>query len=284
MKRKNIISLSVALAFLALSTTGLLLYLKQKSHAVEITHTIFGLLFIGFAVFHILNNWISLKAYTKEQKRGGKIRKEFLLASALFGVVLVGAGFNLPPFEPIAEAGRIFAGERKRTERLSFDKVKTNETLLVGRSRMMEIFVEMNRETQLPAIAIWTEDSAHRFVDALFVPAKIAAVESGEDPREAIAEGEVEMTDFKPETFFAKPPAASITANYAEATPTGNFVLQTKTIAHGKYYVVMEVKSNGKVERYSVEIDDRHTEIFKMKFDGNTLVSRVLVELGYGMK
>lgn len=278
MKRKNIISLAVALAFLALSTTGLLLYLKQKSHAVEITHTIFGLLFVGFAIFHILNNWISLKAYAKEQKSGGKIRKEFVVASAIFGVVLLGAGFNLPPFEPIAEAGRIFAGERKRTERLSFDKVETNKALK-GKPRTLEIFVEMGRETQLPALVIWTEDSAHRFVDALFVPAEIASVEPGEDPREAIAEGEVKMSGFKAKTFFAKPPTASFTANYPDATPAGNFVLQTKTTAHGQYHVVMEMKDNGKTERYSVEIDEQGREIFKIKTGGSTLIARALVEI-----
>jgi len=62
MKKKNIISLSVAFAFLALSITGILLYVKQKAHAVEMTHTIFGLIFVSFAVFHIVNNWSSITA------------------------------------------------------------------------------------------------------------------------------------------------------------------------------------------------------------------------------
>ena len=54
MKKKNLISLSVAFAFLALSITGILLYVKQKAHAVEMTHTIFGLIFVSFAIFHII--------------------------------------------------------------------------------------------------------------------------------------------------------------------------------------------------------------------------------------
>lgn len=60
MKNKNIISLTIGFAFLSIAVTGILLYIKQKSHAAEITHTVFGLIFIGFAIFHIMNNWLLL--------------------------------------------------------------------------------------------------------------------------------------------------------------------------------------------------------------------------------
>ena len=40
MKRKNIISLSVAFAFLALSITGLLIFAKQDPHFVKINRPV----------------------------------------------------------------------------------------------------------------------------------------------------------------------------------------------------------------------------------------------------
>ncbi len=278
MKRKNIISLSVALAFLALSATGLLLYLKQKSHAAEVIHTIFGLLFIGFAIFHILNNWMSLKAYTKPTRGGGLVRKEFVVASAIFGVVLVGAGFNLPPFEPIAEAGRYFAPQRKRPETLSFNKTETNQA---AKGRPLEIFIEMGEGVQLPAVVVWTEDSAHHFVESLFVPAQIASVPPGEDPREAIAEGELEMAGFKAETFFGgQPGPARLAANYPETTPAGNFLIRTKTSAQGKYRVVLEIRDKGRTERHTAEIDGGRAGVFMFTSGGKALVVRALVQAG----
>jgi hypothetical protein len=88
MKKKNIISLSIAFAFFVLGTTGILLFVKQKPHFVEITHTIFGLIFFSFAIFHIVNNWGSLKNYSKD-KNTGAFKKELLVAGTIGIVVLV---------------------------------------------------------------------------------------------------------------------------------------------------------------------------------------------------
>ena len=60
MKNKNLVSLTIAIAFFLLATTGILLYVKQKAHFIEMTHTIFGLVFISYAIFHIFNNWDSI--------------------------------------------------------------------------------------------------------------------------------------------------------------------------------------------------------------------------------
>jgi hypothetical protein len=111
MKKKNLVSLSVAAIFLVLGTTGILLYLKQKPHYVEMTHTIFGLLFVTFAIFHIVNNWGSLRAYAKDRQAGG-IRKELLLVSGVAVVMVTLAATEV--LEPVAEFGRIFAKPAKK--------------------------------------------------------------------------------------------------------------------------------------------------------------------------
>jgi hypothetical protein len=125
MKRKNIISLSIAFAFSILSFTGILLYIKQKPHFVEMTHTIFGLLFISFAVFHIINNLGSLKAYSKD-KATGSFKKELTYVS-LAGIVLLILSVT-EILEPVAEFGRIFAPPRKKdAQNISFQEKTTLE-------------------------------------------------------------------------------------------------------------------------------------------------------------
>jgi hypothetical protein len=272
MKNKNIISLSVAFAFLALSITGILLYIKQKSHAVEITHTIFGLIFVGFAIFHIINNWSSITGYSKERK-SGKIQKEFIIAGIAFLVILVGAATEL--LEPVAEAGRIFAEKRPpRPEQLSFNEVVTNKDV---KGISLSIMVQKAKETELPVVAVWVEDSAHNFVENLFVPAKIAAMPANE---EEAREGHFEMSDFKAESLTAwAAKAKTKTPNFEQETPKDNFVLKTNTVAKGQFFVLLEVKSKDKIELYEAAINQAKGEVFKLKSKDNTLIKRVLVEL-----
>ncbi len=272
MKQKNIISLAVAFAFLALSITGILLFVKQKAHFVEITHTIFGLTFVGFAIFHIINNWSSIVGYSKERKTG-KFQKELIIAASVFGVLLVG---GLTEFlEPVAEAGRAFAPARPpRPEQMTFNEISTNKEL---KGTSLNLMIQKSKETELPIIAIWVEDSAHNFVENLFVPAKIAAIPANE---EETREGKFEMSDFKPEiltTWYAK--AKVKTTNFDQETPHENFVLKTNTSAKGQFHVMLEIKSKDKTELYEAAIIKANGEVFKLKSKDNTLIMSGLIEL-----
>jgi hypothetical protein len=272
MKRKNIISLSVAFAFLSLSITGILLYIKQKAHAVEITHTVFGLIFVGFAIFHIVNNWSSITGYSKE-RTSGKFKKEFIIAFLVFGIVLAGTASEI--LEPVAEAGRIFAGKRpKRPENLSFEEVKTNQD---SKGTALRILVEKNKETELPIVAIWVEDADRKFVENLYVPAKQAKMpESEEEARE----GHFDISDFNPASLPTWQAIASVKSSLSEKeTPHENFVLNSKTTAKGIFYVMMEVKSKDKNEVYEAKMEEINGGISKLKSKGNSLIKNGLVEM-----
>ncbi len=272
MKRKNIISLSVAFAFLSLSITGILLYIKQKAHAVEITHTIFGLIFVGFAIFHIVNNWSSITGYSKE-RTSGKFKKEFIIALLVFGVVLAGTASEI--LEPVAEAGKIFAKKRPpRAESLSYEEVKTNQD---SKGASLRILVEKNKETELPIIAIWVEDADHKFVENLYVPAKQAQMPASEEEAQG---GHFEISDFNPATlptWQAKTIVKSVLSE--KETPHENFVINSKTIAKGTFYVMMEVKSKDKNEVYEAKIEEVNGGISKLQSKGNELIKSGLVEL-----
>ena len=279
MKKKNLISLSVAFAFLSLATSGLLLYIGKKPKPVETIHVIFGLTFLGFVIFHIINNWSSLVSYSKEAT-GSKIKKEFFLVLGGCTIVLLGAGFMLPPFEPIAEAGKaLFRGgeSRERPQRFTFEGVTTNKDI---QGTGISIILQKSNKVALPVITVWVEDSTHQFVENLFVPAKVASVEGDEDIREAIAEGEIEMKDLTPALLPAwNAKAKSFAPNFDKATPMESFVLNTKTSATGKYTIYLEIKGDEKTEVYEAAIDTMHGDAIRLKSKDGSLLERALIEI-----
>ena len=116
MKSKNLVSLSVAVIFFVLATTGLLIYFGQGSHIIDHTHAWFGILFFMAAVFHIVNNWSSIVGYTKNRRTGG-IQKEFVAPAIVAVVFAAGIGFDLPVFSQLANAGKnLVRGDKPRRE------------------------------------------------------------------------------------------------------------------------------------------------------------------------
>ncbi len=271
MKKKNLVSLSVALVFLGLSVTGLLIYFGQGSHVVEHTHAWFGVMFVAAAVFHILNNWPSLKGYAQE-RRTGKFQKEFFLPTAVAGVFALGIGFGLPVFDDLANAGkRLFAGPRPpRVERLTFEEVQTNQQTP---GQPLTLILQKSKEAQFPVMAVWVEDSAHRFVENLFVPGQVLTPKEG-------GEGPPQPAPFAPATLPGWQAKATVQQpNFERATPGDPFVLKTKTSAKGRYFVLLEVKSAAKTERYEAALDPAHGDVFRLKAPDGTLLDRALVEV-----
>lgn len=163
MKRKNLISLSLACIFTVLGSSGLLLYLKQKSHPIEIAHTIFGLLMVGFAIFHILNNWGSLKSYARERNSGGW-KKELAFAGIGAAVIL---GLALTEvLEPVAEFGRIFAPKREAGQQnLTFAQQKTLEN---GTGRDATLILQRKSSGMFSALKVELADSTGRIISTLY--------------------------------------------------------------------------------------------------------------------
>ncbi|MFD2933407.1 DUF4405 domain-containing protein [Spirosoma flavum] len=114
MKSKNLVSLSIAVVFLVLATTGLLIYFGQGSHIIDHTHAWFGVMFVAAAVFHIVNNWSSITGYTKDRRTGG-VRKEFIIPAIIVIIFAAGIGFDLPVFSKLANAGKnLVRGDKPR--------------------------------------------------------------------------------------------------------------------------------------------------------------------------
>lgn len=254
MNKKKLVSLGIAATFTAIGVTGLLLYLVQHNKPTKVIHTTFGVLFVFVALFHILNNWSSLTSYIRGTVFS-KVNKEFLMVVAVTVVLVAGTGFLLPPFTIIEEIGEhLREGERKRTERISFSRIETNQG---EQGKAIILQLQKTDAVLLPAIAVWAEDSAGNFIDNIFVPAKMLAVYEDEAGNEAhaIEEGEVEEMDLSPEALKTwRFRSIDPDANWPEATPNENLVIQSVTKAKGPFQVYVEITDIGKSELYVASV------------------------------
>ncbi len=282
MKNKSIISLTIAFAIVAVGTTGLLLYFGLKPQAVTAIHVLFGLLFLGFVIFHIKNNWSSLRVYTKE-KKSSKIQKEFFLALGIFAVLAVGAASGLPPFGPLVHAGENLTrgGGKEGGGWFSMAMFTTISTNKDKPGNGLHFILQKKREVTAPVISIWVEDTAHQFVQNLFVPAKTMTVPPGEDNiREAIEEGEVKIEKLSPALLPQwQSKTKDTAANFAEATPTDNFFLDTKSNAGSRYNIIVEIRNNDKTELYEAAIDGNRANAFTLHSKNNALLEKAIVVL-----
>lgn len=130
MKSKHLISLTISFCFIIMSFSGLMLYFGQKQwHAIETLHIIFGVVFFGFAIFHILNNWGSIKGYSKERTTK-KWTKEIGITALVFSVFLIGGSLEVQPFKAMAHGGKqLFGGKKKRQDPNEKDNPKDLETI-----------------------------------------------------------------------------------------------------------------------------------------------------------
>jgi Domain of unknown function (DUF4440) len=119
MKSKNLVSLSVAAVFAVLSVTGLLIYFGKSNHTIDHTHAWFGILFLSAAVFHIVNNWSSIKGYSVNRNAGG-IRLELIVPVLVVALFTMGIAADWPVFKDLANAGKkLFPREKQKKEGLS---------------------------------------------------------------------------------------------------------------------------------------------------------------------
>ena len=174
MKSKNLISLSLAFIFLTLGTTGILMYLKLKPHPVEMAHTIFGLLFVGFAIFHITNNWGSLKTYSKDRvSRSWKKELGFALVGGLIILTLA----LTEVLEPVAEFGRIFAPKRQGSPAIMFQEKKTLET---ASGKTATLILQRKQSEMFTPLKVELADSTGKILTTLFEDQKPSEEEAEE--------------------------------------------------------------------------------------------------------
>ena len=114
-------ALIVLWSFIIENVTGIVLYIVPPGRIAHWTnwklwgftkeqwgalHTIFGYLFLIFAVIHIYYNWKAIMNYIKQKiKAGLRMRVELGISLVLIILVFVATAISLPPFSTVMDFG-----------------------------------------------------------------------------------------------------------------------------------------------------------------------------------
>ena len=120
-KTRGFVSTSLALSFIILSLSGIVLYITPHGRVAYwinwkimglskddwgAVHTIIGYVFILMAVIHLFYNWTIFTNYLKSKVRKGiRLRKELATSIILSGIIIMGTLGGIPPFSNIMDIG-----------------------------------------------------------------------------------------------------------------------------------------------------------------------------------
>ncbi|WP_394829161.1 hypothetical protein [Pendulispora albinea] len=179
---RSLVSLLVAAGFLVLTGTGLLLFFVKHDNRTAAIHTLFGLVFLGVAVFHIRNNFRALKGYGyKPQPKRFALKPEFYLTLVPAMLLLAGLFFELPGFAAVYEWGNRWRSQQAniREERPIYQHLETNVS---GRGVSLELEVRKGSKFQYPLFAVWIESPEGQFLQTLYVSKAIGSNHFTEAP------------------------------------------------------------------------------------------------------
>jgi hypothetical protein len=174
-KKKNFVSLGVAISFVVIAVTGLLMYFLSHGEIVSTLHIVFGLLFTLVAIFHLLNNWPSIKAYTavpetKKQKK--TLSKEIITITILTLLVLLGTSLQWQPVKFLYDWGQSFRIAQKQEQKhLEYELHEYN---VDGVGTKLALELKTGPYWRWPTYAFWIEDSIGNYIQTLYVTHKLA--------------------------------------------------------------------------------------------------------------
>lgn len=118
---RGLTSLILVWSFVVETVSGVVLYIVPPGRIANWTnwrlfglskdgwgalHTLFGYLFLGFAVLHIVYNWRPIVNYIKSRiEIGIRLRKELVVSIVITIVFFVGTVMNISPFKDVMDFG-----------------------------------------------------------------------------------------------------------------------------------------------------------------------------------
>ena len=171
---RPMVSIFMLFGFVTILLTGLLSYGLRYNSLLSAIHTVFGISFVLFGLFHLKNNVRPLLAYLKPRngKRLALISLAFIVISSL-GVVL-----KLPPFQTVIELGYALKElkpiDRQITETLYTNIQREGQKILVDikagphysgpGANVLGVTL-----TATPQMAIWLEDKQGNYLETLYI-------------------------------------------------------------------------------------------------------------------
>ena len=176
-KNRAMVSMLMLFGFVTILVTGLLSYVMRYNTFLSSVHTIFGLLFIGYGIFHLRNNLRTLGQYFKPDRA----RRWAWFSVLLILVTLVGIALGLPPFQTVVDTGYALK-ELKPIDRQTTQTLYTN---FEHEGRRLSIDIKAGPHysgpgakimgvttTGIPQMAIWVEDLQGNYLETLYVTKK----------------------------------------------------------------------------------------------------------------
>ncbi|WP_299554536.1 hypothetical protein [Seonamhaeicola sp.] len=158
MTLRKVISLSIALCFMIVLVTGILSYGTPYTKTVATLHTVFGLLLAAGVGCHIVNNFRSLKMYSKGN---------LILWIAVIVLVFAGGAYlQVEPFGSMMD----FGAGLKATGKQEINPT-TYEIIEMNLDKEVAISIDLLKSEHYwhPQMAIWTEDEHENYLETLFV-------------------------------------------------------------------------------------------------------------------
>lgn len=171
MKRK-IVSISIALSFVVIFVTGVLMYFRSYESTVASLHTSFGFVFIIGAVLHIWNNISSLKNYSTNKKAKIYLSKSFLTLFAIICLMSYLSYTGTFGFGVIYDWGSDYRNSQLGKERLSKNVEYISLSKTVG-NYTLDIEGKLGNAFNYPMFAIWLEDAKGNYIQSLYVSKSI---------------------------------------------------------------------------------------------------------------
>ncbi len=153
--KRSTISAGLSVLFLIVSATGLYLLLAGYGDVIMLLHWTIGLMLVFFVVGHIANNLMPLRMHWK--------RKSSWIVLVACVIVVIGAGFRLPPFEVIqTQYARYKTGTGS-------DNSPVTTVYKLSDTSNLSIDIKAGQHHWFTQMAVWLEDVEGRFVRTIFV-------------------------------------------------------------------------------------------------------------------
>ena len=158
MMYRKVVSLSIAISFVVLSSTGVLSYFYDYSRVLASIHTIFGFIFSLGIVLHIVNNWKPISAYPN--------LKNIIPLGIVGALIFSAAYFQFGPVNSFMDLGaKLKAGNSKQVD------ISTYEVLEMDLRDDLQLSIDLKRAEHYwhPQMAVWIEDQNGEYVKTIFV-------------------------------------------------------------------------------------------------------------------
>ncbi|MBD0404327.1 DUF4405 domain-containing protein [Flammeovirga sp. EKP202] len=241
---------------IVLSISGLFLYFTPHQKSVASIHTVFGLVFLGSVIFHIVNNKVPIKNYLKGKGKGKSKYKPFHAPLIFMAVLLLSIGiiYQIPTFNTLYDWGNAFRNQQMGKEEQTFDYEIIDLDKTIG-DHQISVEFKKGKSFRHPLIAIWLEDTGGHYIETLYISQSISS--STFQIGKKVGDGYAPATVRRPEALpywshkrgikasdglYIPLDSAPDLDGVTGATPLNNFIISSKTNLkqHAPFKIMVE--------------------------------------------